>query len=511
MDSQRRGAPLSGATRIDEAVISQAAIRPDQTALVDGTDRIDYRTLAGLIENAAQWIDATAPQTGAIGLLLDNSAQAVVALLACFRLGRTVVPINTKNDTSTVRHIVENAGIGLLLVAPKLANPQADQEFGTQVVQIWADPGPDVANADPVVPRDPVQDAIVFYTSGSTGKPKGVVVTHSNLVHGADSVAHYLSVTPGLRIGAVLPVSFDAGLNWVMTGLASGAEVHLLRYVFPKSLANDLARFKIEAMLAVPTVFFALSEVAAPQDHTIRTMASTGGRMEASVVEKLKASYQGLEFVVMYGLTEAFRATHLPDALWAQNPTSIGRAIPHAAIHIMRDDSTEADIGETGEIVQSGPLVSNGYLNAPNAMKDRFGPCPPNSPYADTHPIAVYSGDFGYRDAAGLHYFVGRKDRLIKARGFRIAPEEIEKAMVAHCGLANVVVFGREHPSTGQRIVAVIESTQDSLPALATVRDTLRPHLSGYMLPDEVCGLEKFPLNSNGKFDVNKIVDLCTS
>ncbi len=507
MAETRSPQPLSSGASVVGAVFEQGKAHPDSIALSDNDVQMTYAQLRDQVDAVANWIHETAPASGPVGLLMDNSVEAVVFILSCLRLDRTVIPINTKNNAETVRHIVNNSGVGLLVLPPQKSIETAEQDYGVSVAELTRNAWPRPPHAPGPLDCDATKNAIVFYTSGSTGKPKGVAVTQSNLAHGADSVAQYLGVKHGQRIGAVLPISFDAGLNWVLTGLTVGAEVHLLRYVFPKSLANDLSRHKIEALLAVPTVFFALSSVAPPDGHKVSLMASTGGRMDASIVEKLRASYSGLEFVVMYGLTEAFRATYLPDELWETNRTSIGVPIPHAAINILREDGTEADVDEPGEIVQSGPLVSNGYLNSPAAMKERFGPCPRTSPYAGSYPVAVYSGDYGSRDQNGLLYFVGRKDRLIKSRGFRISPEEIEKAVSTQCGYERVVVFGRDDLTVGQRIVVVIEAEAEKALGLDAIRAALRPHVAGYMLPDEVHALAKFPLNTNGKFDVVKIVD----
>ena len=457
--------PLATFARLDLAIRHQIHMRPDASAIVDGGTIFSYSDLETLIDGTAAWLDDLEGSENRIGILIDNSIEAVVAILACIQIGRTVVPINTKNDPATVCHIVEDAGIGVLIVSPKTATDDAEEIFGTKVATLSAGDWPSgtyLAETD-----QPSDEALIYYTSGSTGKPKGVVVSHRTLVLGADSVAQYLNVRAKQRIGAVLPISFDAGLNWVMTGLCQGAEVHLMRYIFPKSLANDLAKHKIEALLAVPSVFFALSTVSAPDDHAVKTMASTGGRMDASIVRTLLDAYDGMQFVVMYGLTEAFRATYLPPAQWEDNQGAIGRAIPHAAVHIIREDGTEAADGEIGEIVQSGPLVSLGYLNRPDAMKDRFGPCPAASPYASKHPIAVYSGDFGTRDKNGIFTYVGRKDRLIKSRGFRIAPEEIEKAVVRYCGIKKNVVLGKDDLSAGQRIILVVETAEAVLARLS--------------------------------------------
>lgn len=496
--------------RIDLAVRKQAQTRPTATALQEGESRVSYGDLEKMVAQAANWLSTGVSPKRALGVLMDNSIGAIVAILAGLRAGRIVVPINTKSDAATIEHICKTADIGLLLTTNRREVLTDKDALGTMVQEFDCENLSVIAESEIETERDD-GPAIVFFTSGSTGKPKGVAASHGNLVYAADSVARYLSVTSGLRLGAVLPVSFDAGFNWVMTGLCRGAHVHLLRFVFPRSLASDISKHRVEVLLAVPTVFYALSQVEGVDGAQIKRMASTGGRMDATVVARLKQTYPGVEFIVMYGLTEAFRATYLPDALWDENPSSIGRAIPHADVRILSEEGLEALPGEVGEIVQSGPLVTLGYLGAPELMKNRFGPVPGTSRYVSSTMHAVYSGDYGYRDEKGLLYFVGRKDRMIKSRGFRIAPDEIEKAAVTHCGLDAVVAIGQEDPAVGQRIILVIEGDRSKTPSLSEIRDSLRPHIAIYMLPDAVETLQSFPLNANGKFDVGKISMMVTS
>ncbi|MEL6886438.1 MAG: AMP-binding protein [Pseudomonadota bacterium] len=494
----------------DETVYAAIARRrtSDSLAIVDGNDSFSYRALVKAVDALAGWLGDFAPRGQAVGIYMDNSIEAVVAILAVMRVGRTVVPINTKNDPRTVAFIADQAGIGAILTSARNAARLTDMPPDVKVSVLDRGDWHDGAGDGPTVSAEMPNPALIFFTSGSTGKPKGVCVSHGNLVHGADSVAQYLRVTEGLRMGAVLPLSFDAGLNWILTGLACGAEVHLLRYVFPMSLASDLGRLRIQALLAVPTVFFALSEVPAAQNTSGIRMASTGGRMHDATVRKLRGAYDRLEFTVMYGLTEAFRATYLPDALWADNPSSIGRPIPHADVHILDDEGQEAPVGQTGEIVQSGPLVSQGYANSPEQQMLRFGPTPSFSRFAETHPVSVYSGDEGYRDENGLLYFAGRKDRLIKSRGFRISPEEIEKEVAGKTSLESVVAFGEDDMRFGQKIIIVGEGVATGDITIETVRRALRGGVPEYMLPDELRWVDRFPINANGKIDVPKTIKM---
>ncbi|MEO9576107.1 MAG: AMP-binding protein [Tateyamaria sp.] len=496
-------------TRLDLAIARHTG---EAVALVDGDRTLSYHALEQHVRSTKAWITTLVRPDELIGIYIDNSLEAVVAILAAMRAGIAAVPINTKNDASTVDFIAQNAGAGAIL-ASKIGLRrigEADLGVAVHLFELTQTPSEEESTG-PQIGAGLPDTALVFFTSGSTGKPKGVCVSHDNLVHGADSVARYLNVQAEERIAAVLPVSFDAGLNWVLTGLACGAEIHLLKFIFPRSLAADLGKHEIRALLAVPSVFHALSEAPASQGSEGIRMASTGGRMDAPIVNALRSTYRDLKFTVMYGLTEAFRATYLPDYQWTQAPHSIGHPIPHAEISIMRDDGTQADMGETGEIIQSGPLVSKGYINSPRQQRLRFGPTPLWSTWKETHPISVYSGDQGFVGDDGFIYFAGRKDRLIKSRGFRISPEELEKAIVSHAGIDHIVCFGEDDVSVGQRIVVVAEGRENKHSTLNSLRLALRGHVPDYMLPDALRWLATFPLSANGKFDVKRIIEMTKS
>jgi acyl-CoA synthetase (AMP-forming)/AMP-acid ligase II len=349
--------------------------------------------------------------------------------------------------------------------------------------------------------------AVLFYTSGSTGRPKGVMITHRALMHGIDSVCSYLPIRATDRLGAVLPLTFDAGLNFVFCGLQMGSTIVLLSYVFPKSLADDLLQSGVTGLVAVPQIYHALAQCHPPSLPGLRFCASTGGRMDPGLVDALSRFMPHMAFTVMYGLTEAFRATALDPMDFPFKRGSIGKPIPGAQIKIVREDGSEAHPLEVGEIVQAGPLLGLGYWRSPEATAARYRPAPV-AVGAQAKGTVVYSGDLGWRDPDGFLYFAGRRDRLIKSRGFRISPEPIEKALVDHGGTGAVVVAGIDDPALGQRIVAFLESRGRQLPDDATLRERVRPHLANYMMPDAFVRVAEFPLNGNGKPDAAALVML---
>jgi acyl-CoA ligase (AMP-forming) (exosortase A-associated) len=345
--------------------------------------------------------------------------------------------------------------------------------------------------------------AAIFYTSGSTGKPKGVVLSHRNMIVGAESVSSYIENTPEDVIASVLPLSFDAGFSQLTTAFASGAHVVLINYLLPSDVVKACAKYGVTGITAVPPLWLQLVDASWPIEVTskIRYFANTGGRMPKSTLDKLRGLFPLAKPFLMYGLTEAFRSTYLhPDEV-DNRPDSIGKAIPNAEILVVRPDGSICADGEPGELVHRGPLVAMGYWNNPEKTDERFKNSPGQPSGVMTQELAVYSGDIVTRDAEGFLYFVGRNDEMIKTSGYRTSPTEVEE-MVLDTGLVTeVVAFGVADERLGQRIVITVSPEIDTEELLSELRKTM----PRYMVPSTVVCIPELPRSANGKFDRNLI------
>ena len=211
----------------------------------------------------------------------------------------------------------------------------------------------------------------------------------------------------------------------------------------------------------------------------------------------------------MYGLTEAFRSTYLPPEQVDTRPDSIGRAIPNVQVLVLREDGSECDVDEPGELVHRGPLVAQGYCR-PEETALRFRALPAHF-QAGGHErpvpeIVVFSGDTVRRDAKGYLYFVGRRDEMIKTSGYRVSPTEVEEAVFASGLVAESLAVGIEHEALGQVIhVAAVASpaaTGEPGADTAALLAHCRAQLPAYMVPAVVHWVPgPLPRNPNGKLD----------
>jgi acyl-CoA synthetase (AMP-forming)/AMP-acid ligase II len=227
----------------------------------------------------------------------------------------------------------------------------------------------------------------------------------------------------------------------------------------------------------------------------LRRLTNSGGALTRPLVAKLRALFPQADLYPMYGLTEAFRSTYLPPALVDSHPDSMGSAIPHAEILIVRPDGSVAADDEPGELVHCGPLVAQGYWRDPARTAERFKPAPVASRYGG---MAVWSGDTVRRDADGLLYFLGRDDAMIKSAGNRISPTEIEEAAAAVAGVAEAVALGVKDERLGQAVLLLLRGSEAAREAAAA---HLKAELPNFMQPREIRLLDEFPRSPNGKID----------
>jgi acyl-CoA synthetase (AMP-forming)/AMP-acid ligase II len=185
--------------------------------------------------------------------------------------------------------------------------------------------------------------AAILYTSGSTGRPKGVVLSHRNLVAGAESVSQYLENTPDDRILSVLPLSFDYGLSQLTTAFRVGACAVLMNYLLPRDVVRAVEREKITGLAAVPPLWVQLAQLDWPEGVALATCATSPTPAATCPSPPWTPCAPGCPRpspYLMYGLTEAFRSTYLPPEEVDRRPDSMGKAIPNAEILVVREDGT---------------------------------------------------------------------------------------------------------------------------------------------------------------------------
>ncbi|MDB5799409.1 MAG: long-chain-fatty-acid-CoA ligase [Rhodocyclales bacterium] len=496
-----------------DLLVASAQCSPHSIALVDGDSRLDYATLWRQVEGLAAGLLSLDLQRGErVAIWMEKRVEMVTTIFASSQAGAAFVPINPLLKPVQVAHILQDCSVSIL-VTTATRRPLLDEALGQcpALRHVVVIDGSEAGNwkalcTTPAGAGHRVIDtdlAGIFYTSGSTGRPKGVMVSHRNVVVGARSVTSYLGNHAGDRLLAALPLSFDAGFSQLTTAFSVGASVVLLNYLLPRDVLKAMEREQITGLTAVPPLWIQLAQLDWPAAvaNPLRYFANTGGRMPRETLTALRQRAPQAKPFLMYGLTEAFRATYLPPEEVDRRPDSIGRAIPNAEVMVLREDGKECADDEPGELVQRGALVAMGYWNDAEKTAERFRPLPLHDG-AVLPEIGVFSGDTVKRDADGFLYFIGRRDEMIKTSGYRVSPTEIEEACYATQLVAEAAAVGVEHPTLGQAIVIIAIAVPGTSLTQEALIAALRPQLPGWMLPARLLVQEApLPRNPNGKID----------
>ena len=505
---------------LHETLFDSASRAPDRAALSHGqSDNIDFQGFASAVDAlAAQFIDLGIQPNDRIAIYLPKEPLTAFAFYAAGRAGAVFVPVNPVLKAPQVAHILADCNVRLLVTSrDRLAalTPVLADCPDLKIVMLQ-DESEAPAGVDVVVPElrsTPKRDnwprridqdmAAILYTSGSTGRPKGVILSHRNIVAGADSVSRYLEITDQDRLLAVLPFSFDYGLNQLTTSVLRGAHCVLFDYLLPNDVLKAVTRHHITGLAAVPPLWAQLANLEWSDEAraSLRYITNSGGAMPTRVLAALRSQLPNTSPYLMYGLTEAFRSTYLPPALIDERPGSMGKAIPNAEIMVVDADGNPVAAGETGELVHRGALVALGYWNDTERTAERFKPAPGQPQGIPVPEMAVWSGDSVRRDEDGFLYFVGRTDGMLKTSGYRVSPEEIEEIAYASGQISAAAAIGVADDALGQAIVLVVApitgSTIDENGLMAAFRDAL----PRYMHPREIVVRESLPQNPNGKIN----------
>lgn len=519
-------------TLLHHLIHASAARAPEAIALRVAHISMDYQHLANAVDSFAGGLAYLGLGRGErVAVWLDKRFETVIACFGAAAAGGAFVSVNPALKPTQVSHILRDSGACALVTSPErfagladalaacpdlrhlvlTGSPQtapgahafATHEWDEMLALAPHARGHRVIDADM---------AAILYTSGSTGLPKGVVLSHRNMVAGAKSVVSYLENRDDDVLLAALPLSFDAGFSQLTTAFTVGARVVLLNYLLPRDVLKTMESERITGLTAVPPLWIQLAQLAWPTgiNEHLRYFSNTGGHMPCATLERLRALLPSAKPYLMYGLTEAFRATYLPPEEIDRRHGSIGKAIPDSEVLVLREDGSECAPDEPGELVQRGPLVGLGYWNDPERTAERYKPLPLASGVRAsglTMPeIAVFSGDTVRRDEDGFLYFIGRRDEMIKTSGYRVSPGEIEEILIDAGLVAECAAFGLPHDTLGQSIAVVITPADGvtDTPETLTARlyEKCRKNMPSYMVPAKINVRQgMLPRNPNGKID----------
>ena len=493
-----------------------AARYPAKVALICDGQRLTYKEIEDRSNQIANGLADLGIQPGErVAIWLPNSVETVLAIFASLKVGAVFTVINSSTKIDKLTYVLNNCTASGLFAQSRnqsqvthLLEAVPSLKFAALCGKRQAQAGPKDDRAkelaffqeyDPTPPARAAIDidlACLIYTSGSTGDPKGVMSTHANMVFAASSIIQYLENTPDDIVINVLPLSFDYGLYQLLMVFKFGGTLVLeSSFAFPAAILKRITKERVTGLPGVPTVFALLLQMDLSKFDlsSLRYLTNTAAALPVEHIQRLRDAFPWTRMYSMYGLTECKRTLYLPPEQLDHRPGSVGIAIPGTEVWIEDNDGTRLGPGQVGELVVRGSHVMQGYWNAPELTARRYRP--------GRYPAErfLYTGDLFTMDEGGYLYFVARKDDIIKSRGEKVAPKEVEGVIYQLEGVVEVAVVGVPDALLGEAIKAFVATREDVQLGEQDVLRHCRQHLEDYMIPKQVVFLSSLPKTSSGK------------
>jgi len=291
-----------------------------------------------------------------------------------------------------------------------------------------------------------------------------------------------------------------------------GATLVLERgFAFPVKVLDLLQHERVTGFPGVPTMFSLLLGLKDLQKYalpSLRYISNTAAALPVSHILELRNAFPHAKLFSMYGLTECKRVAYLPPEELDRRPGSVGKAIPNTEVYIVDEADRPVGPGVIGELVVRGAHVMQGYWEAPDETARRYRrvPWPPRSRDGLPGEVVLYTGDLFRMDDEGFLYFVGRKDDIIKSRGEKVAPKEIEHVLYGFDGVQDAAVIGVPDSVLGEAIKAFVVPRPEVKLDERALRDHLKQHLEDFMMPKYVEVRTELPKGGTGKIDKKVLV-----
>lgn len=491
-------------SNLNVMVQQSVARNPDGEAVVCDDLRLTYAELDAQVHMVALGLkNLGVGVESRVALLLDNSSEFLLVLLASLRLGAIAVPINVREQTPELAHILNDCGASVLVhdatYAEKLPLGRDVPTLEHRISVGGACDGSRGFDAliasggeldGPAVLEESV--AVILYTSGTTGQPKGAMLTHLNIIHSAMHFEMCMELGEGERSLLAVPASHVTGLVATLFTMlrTAGCSVIMRSFNAPAFLELAAAE-KVSQTLMVPAMYNLFLLRCTIEDYDLshwRIGGYGGAPMAESTIKELSEKLPNLLLVNAYGATELTSpATILPLGLGTERSDSVGIAVPCGEIRIVDEKGAEVAPGEHGELWIKGPMVVPGYWNNPEKTASEF------------HQGFWKSGDVGSRDDEGFIRLHDRRKDMIIRGGYNIYSAEIENALTAHPAIIECAAIGRPDPVLGEKLHVFIQSSDAGLDVDA-VKAHIRALLADYKVPDFVTLSDQpLPRNANGK------------
>ena len=504
---------------LHDYLIRSAARSPAKVALVCQGQRVTY----GELESRSNALAHTLVRRGVargdrVVVFGDNTIETVVSFWAVLKANAVVCVVNPLTKADKLAYLLRDCRATALVSDAHLAAVfgaavSKSEHLRTVIVSGTLEPhraralpgclswaqalAEGRSDAAPTRQTIDIDLAAIIYTSGSTGDAKGVMLTHRNMLAAATAITTYLESTEDDVTLGVLPLAFDYGLYQMIMAFRLGGRLVLERsFTYPAEVLNRVVAEGVTVFPGVPTIFAILAEMKTLKDFDfskIRCVTNTAAALPTKHIDLLREVFRNARIFSMYGLTECKRCTYLPPEDIDRKPTSVGVAIPNTELWIVGEDDEVLGPNEVGQLVIRGATVMRGYWEKPEetAKKLRPGPFPGE--------MVLYTGDYCRLDEEGYLYFVGRMDDIIKSRGEKVAPKEVEHVIFNIAGVKECAVVGVPDPVLGHAVKAFVVLEKGVAMTEKQVQIECQRHLENFMVPKLVQFVAELPKTDTGK------------
>lgn len=515
----REPAHAAGPALLQDLLADAARRLPDKVALACDGERLTYADLDTRSDALAHALARRGVARGdRVVVFADNTVPAVVSFWGVLKADAVACLVSSQTRAGKLATILADCRASALVTdqrhAPAFTEAVA-RAPGPGVVIVSGEPRdgpgarvPGLVRWDEAVeagerpgppPRanGPDDLAAIIYSSGSTGEPKAAMLSHANMRAASASIAGYLCHAESDVVLSVLPLSLSYGLYQMLTTFLSGGRLVLERsFAYPAQVLARMAAEGVTGFAGVPMIFAVLLRMKNLADHDLsrlRYVTNAAAAIPVPHLLRLRELLPGVRVFSMYGQTECARISYLPPEDIDRKPGSVGIPIPGTEFWVVGERGERLGPHEVGELVVRGPHVMRGYWERPDATARSLRPGPRPGERV------LHTGDLCRLDEDGYLYFVARMDDIIKCRGEKVAPREVENAIAGIAGVREVAVIGVPDDLLGQAVKAFIVADETGAPTERQVRLECERRLESYMVPKHVVFVTDLPRTDGGK------------
>ncbi len=513
---------------LQESLFLRTAVSPEKTAITAEGKAFTYRQLLETSRCCAGALISRGLSRGdRVAIYMDNTFTCAASIYGVLMAGGVFMVVNPQTKVEKLSYMLKDSGASFLITDGHLESvflPAVAENIHLQGIFCSGTLPPDITSAkcplesfDTIIAESEssllpqcnalsIDLAALIYTSGSTGNPKGVMMTHSAMVFTTHSLIQYLRLSKDHRILNVLPMAFDYGLYQLLMSVSLGATLVLERsFTYPALAFKRMTEHEITVFPGVPTIFATMVTMHRKNPlcfPSVTRITNTAAALPVDYQETLHQIFPNALIYRMYGLTECKRVCYLEPELADKKPTSVGKAIPGTETYILSPEGRICGPGETGILHVRGQHVMKGYWKQPELSSKMLRPGPLPGEFV------LCAQDWFKMDKDGDLYFLGRNDDIIKTRGEKVSPVEVENVLYGIHGIREAAVLGEKDDTLGEAIVAYIALSDGVSLNEKDIKKSCLANLENFMVPKRVVFLPALPKTETGKITKKGLPEL---